>query len=214
MRLKNIYRRLEVFRKINHSENREDRNIAPGRFLGKLRRKLFWAVSRIIIFFLRIKTGVSIGNCELVVNFKNPKYGHIWASVCGTGYLATSPVWSVKVRCYPRTTWHLMQNTAYLLLGISFALLCNGNAMIKCNQSASVHTELQVKMAENKKEMLICDLNMWQTHTSLKAHMEQGTFQRKARTGFCLSSVSIAPLWDERGMFISVCACLQSRLWS
>ena len=213
MRLKNIYRRLEVFRKINHSENREDRNIAPGRFLGKLRRKLFWAVSRIIIFFLRIKTGVSIGNCELVVNFKNPKYGHIWASVCGTGYLATSPVWSVKVLSSHNMTPDA-EHCTYLLLGISFALLCNGNAMIKCNQSASVHTELQVKMAENKKEMLICDLNMWQTHTSLKAHMEQGTFQRKARTGFCLSSVSIAPLWDERGMFISVCACLQSRLWS
>ena len=52
------------------------------------------------------------------------------------------------------------EHCTYLLLGISFALLCNGNAMIKCNQSASVHTELQVKMAENKKEMLICDLNM------------------------------------------------------
>ena len=32
-----------------------------------------------------------------------------------------------------------------------------------------------------------------------KPKSSHGTFQRKARTGFCLGSVSIAPLWDERG---------------
>ena len=39
-----------------------------------------------------------------------------------------------------------------------------------------------------------------------KPKSSHGTFQRKARTGFCLGSVSIAPLWDERGMFICWCA--------
>ena len=67
-------------------------------------------------------------------------------------------VWGVKVLSSHNMTPDA-EHCTYLLLGISFALLCNGNAMIKCNQSASVHTELQVKMAENKKEMLICDLN-------------------------------------------------------